>query len=117
MEDNDLSQFASQLFCESELLGVSFTFGPNPNPFRRSPKLYYIELKNKSFNSEFPNDYTEVNYETLHPHNFDEVIRCREKLKSEWWKKYQYVDEHPEIFGGGGDFGETDINLETDEIG
>ena len=91
MQENELKT-TSQLFCESELLGVSFTFGPNPSPYRDCPVLYYIEFKDKSFNSNFPDDYTEVNYETIHPDNLPEVLRCRDKLKSEWWKEYQEFD-------------------------
>lgn len=91
MQENELKT-TSQLFCESELLGVSFTLGPNPSPYRDCPRMYYIELKDKSFNSKFPDDYTEVNYETVHPDNLTEVLRCRDKLKSEWWKKYQQFD-------------------------
>lgn len=98
---DDLSQFPSQVFCESKLLGVSFTFGPDPSPYRDCPVMYYIELKDKSFDSKFPDDYTQVNYETIHPDNLTEVLRCKDKLKSEWWKKYQHIDNNPDIFGGG----------------
>ena len=93
MEKNENSgvRTTSQIFCDSELLGVSFTFGPNPDPYYGS-KLYYIELKDKSFDSKFPDDYTLVDYDKIHPDNFDEVMRCREEIKSKWWKKYQDFD-------------------------
>lgn len=98
MTQSKPKEFPSILFEKSELLGVVFTFGNNASPYKDFPDLYYIELKDYSVNSKFPDDYTKVNYETVHSDNLQEVLRCREKLKSEWWKEYQYVDDNPEFF-------------------
>jgi hypothetical protein len=91
-------EFPSIIFHKSELLGVVFTLGVDPSPSEESLKLYYIETKDYSVNSKFPDDYIEVNYETVHEDNISEILRCKDKLKSEWWKQYQYIDDNPEFF-------------------
>lgn len=74
---------------DSELLGVSFTLGPEPDIITHD--MYYIQLKDKTENTEF-SDYTKVNYETVHPDNLDEVYSIHQQLKAQWFKIIQSME-------------------------
>jgi len=76
----------NQLWEQSELLGVTFTYGPDADV--QDLTLYYVQGENLD-ELKFPDDYTLVDFNVVHPDNFEEVIRCREQLKSRFWKGFK----------------------------